>query len=145
MRAVIQRVAEAQVRVNAEIVGAIGRGLWVLLGVAATDSELHAQQLADKIARLRIFPDRHGKMNLSIADINGEVLVVSQFTLYADCRRGNRPSFTDAAPPPHAEQLYRHFCQQLQGKGLKVATGRFGAEMAISSINHGPVTIQLEI
>lgn len=145
MRAVIQRVAQAQVYVDNQIVGQIGQGLWILLGVGAKDNEAHAAQLVEKITRLRIFPDVQSKMNLSLADVGGEALVVSQFTLYADCRRGNRPSFTEAAQPAAAERLYRYFSQLLRDKGVRVANGQFGAEMHIAVISHGPVTINLDV
>ena len=145
MRAVIQRVAAAQVYVEDKIVGQIGPGLCVLLGVGVADSENSAEALADKIAKLRIFEDSHGKMNLSVIDRGGELLVVSQFTLYGDCRKGNRPSFTDAAPPAEAERLYRHFSQRFRDHGLNVANGQFQAHMKGSLVNDGPVTLFLEL
>ena len=145
MRAVIQRVSEARVTVGAEVVGQIGAGLCVLLGVGKQDQESNAAALADKIKDLRIFEDEQGKMNRSVADLGGEILVVSQFTLYGDCRKGNRPSFTDAAPPADAERLYRYFTQRLRDSGLGVATGRFQARMKLSVVNDGPVTLVVEI
>ena len=144
MRAVIQRVAEARVYVDDQIVGQIGPGLCILLGVGAADSENNAEALADKIAKLRIFEDNQGKMNRSVSDCGGELLVVSQFTLYGDCRKGNRPSFTDAAPAAAAERLYRYFSQRLRDQGLKVANGRFQAHMRVLLVNDGPVTFVLE-
>ena len=144
MRAVIQRVSEARVTVGAEIVGQIGAGLCILLGVGKEDKESNAAMLADKIKNLRIFEDGQGKMNRSVADLGGELLVVSQFTLYGDCRKGNRPSFSDAAPPADAERLYEYFTQRLRGAGLGVATGRFQLHMKVSLINDGPVTFVLE-
>ena len=145
MRAVIQRVTEARVAVEHEIVGHIGPGLCILLGVSKKDVEEHAKSLADKIKNLRIFQDDQGKMNRSIIDIGGEALVVSQFTLYGDCRKGNRPSFSDAAPAPEADKLYQFFTQRLRDAGLKVATGCFQAHMKVSLVNDGPVTFILEI
>ena len=144
MRAVVQRVAEARVQVGEEVVGQIGPGLCVLLGVGRNDNETNAEALADKLAKLRIFEDTQSKMNLSIIDRGGEVLVISQFTLYGDSRRGNRPSFTDAASPDHADRLYRHFIERLRRLDLKVATGRFQAHMQVSLCNDGPVTFILE-
>ena len=144
MRAVIQRVARARVKVGDEIVGEIGAGLCVFLGVGQQDDEARAAALADKIANLRIFADAQGKMNRSILDTAGALLVVSQFTLYADCRKGNRPSFSEAALPADAERLYQYFTQRLRAAGLKVATGRFQAHMNVSLDNDGPVTILLE-
>ena len=145
MRAVIQRVAEARVYVGDRIVGQIGPGLCVLLGVGTGDSEINANALADKIAKLRIFEDSQGKMNRSVIDCGGAILVVSQFTLYADCRKGNRPSFTDAAPPEEAERLYRYFTQRLRDQGLNVANGQFQAHMRIALVNDGPVTLVLDL
>lgn len=144
MRAVIQRVAAADVRVDHEIVGRIGPGLLVLLGIARSDEEKDADYLADKAVHLRIFEDGDGKMNRSLLETGGEVLVVSQFTLLGDCRKGRRPSFVEAAPPERAEQLYEYFVDQLKMKGITVATGRFQAMMAVSLINDGPVTLILE-
>ena len=127
-----------------EIVGEIGPGLCILLGVGKQDDEESAKSLSDKITNLRIFADEQGKMNRSIIDTGGELLVVSQFTLYADCRKGNRPSFSDAALPADAERLYQFFTQRLRDGGLKVATGQFQAHMNIALINDGPVTIFIE-
>jgi D-tyrosyl-tRNA(Tyr) deacylase len=144
VRAVIQRVSEARVAVGNEIIGQIAAGLCVLLGVGKEDKESNAATLADKVKNLRIFEDEQGKMNRSVVDIGGELLVVSQFTLYGDCRKGNRPSFTDAAPPADAERLYRYFTQRLRDSGLGVATGQFQAHMKVSMVNDGPVTLILE-
>ena len=144
MRVLIQRVAEAEVTVAGERVGAVGRGLLVLLGVAGHDDRGTAERLADKTAKLRIFADDAGRMNLDVDAANGAVLVVSQFTLYADTRRGNRPGFTGAALPDQAEPLYERFCDRLRERGLEVAQGRFGAEMAVRLVNDGPVTIWLD-
>lgn len=144
MRAVIQRVSEATVIVNGDGVGAIGPGLMILLGVGPADGPQQAGFLADKAAGLRIFEDETGKMNLSVEQIGGGVLVVSQFTLYADCRKGRRPSFTDAAPPEKANELYLAFAQALRDRGLTVATGTFGERMQVSLTNDGPVTIILD-
>jgi D-aminoacyl-tRNA deacylase len=144
MRAVLQRVSRAAVVIDGETVGAIERGLLVLLGVAPADTMAEAQWLAEKAAGLRIFRDEAGKMNLSVADIGGGVLVVSQFTLYGDCRKGRRPSFLDAAPPEVAVPLYEAFVNALRALGLPVATGRFGAMMQVELINDGPVTLILD-
>lgn len=144
MRAVLQRVSEARVRVNGEIVGEIGRGLLVLLGVGQGDGEADARFLAEKTAGLRIFEDAQGKMNLSVEEVAGAVLVVSQFTLYGDCRQGRRPGFSAAAPPELADALYRQFVAGLRKRGLPVATGIFQAEMAVELVNDGPVTLLLD-
>ncbi|MCS6949820.1 MAG: D-aminoacyl-tRNA deacylase [Armatimonadota bacterium] len=144
MRAVLQRVAQAEVRVNGERVASIGRGYLVLVGVTHTDGEPDARYIADKIASLRLFEDEAGKINLGITDVGGEVLLVSQFTLYADCRKGRRPSFTDAAPPDMAEQLYLRVAELLREAGLPVQTGVFGAHMQVALVNDGPVTILLD-
>jgi D-aminoacyl-tRNA deacylase len=144
VRAFIQRVTEARVIAGREIVGEIGPGLCILLGVGKQDDEENAKALADKIKNLRVFEDHQGKMNRSITDTGGELLVVSQFTLYADCRKGNRPSFSDAAPAAEAERLYQFFIQRLRDTGLKVATGSFQAHMKLSLVNDGPVTFILE-
>ncbi|HEY7745438.1 MAG TPA: D-aminoacyl-tRNA deacylase [Desulfuromonadales bacterium] len=144
MRAVLQRVSEARVRVNAEIVGEVGRGLLVLLGVGQGDAEQDARFLAEKTAGLRIFEDAQGKMNLSVEEVAGAVLVVSQFTLYGDCRQGRRPGFSAAAPPELAADLYRQFVDALRKRGLAVATGIFQAEMAVELVNDGPVTLLLD-
>jgi len=144
MRTLLQRVSHASVTVDGKVVGQIGQGLLVLLGVGQGDNEVQVKALADKIAYLRIFGDDEGKMNRSLLDIGGEVLVVSQFTLYADARRGRRPSFTDAAPPVVAETLFEHFKEALASYGLTVASGIFGASMTIEIRNEGPVTIWLD-
>lgn len=144
MRALIQRVSYARVRVNGEIVGEIGPGLLVLLGVGSGDVAADAVYLADKISTLRIFSDQDGKMNLSVSDLNLGILIVSQFTLYADCRKGRRPFFGEAAPPDIAEELYRYFCNIMEQKGLKVARGIFQAHMEVDLCNDGPVTIWLD-
>lgn len=144
MRAVIQRVKESSVSVNNEIVGKIGSGLMVLLGVAETDRAEDADYLAAKIVNLRIFEDENHKMNRSLLDIGGEMLVVSQFTLLADCRKGRRPSFVHAAGPNKANELYERFVEQVRQKGVNVATGRFQAMMDVSLINDGPVTLIVE-
>ena len=144
MRAVIQRVKESSVSVNNEIIGKIGSGLMVLLGVAETDRAEAADYLAAKIVNLRIFEDENHKMNRSLLDIGGEMLVVSQFTLLADCRKGRRPSFVHAAAPNRANELYERFVEQVRQKGVNVATGRFRAMMDVSLINDGPVTLIVE-
>ena len=144
MRAVIQIVKHCKVHVDTDTVGAIGRGLLVLLGVTGTDTTSDADYLTDKIMNLRIFPDPQGKMNLAIGDIAGEMLVVSQFTLMGDCRKGRRPSFSQAAPPDLAEHLYEYFVKQVSRNGVTVKTGRFGAKMAVELINDGPVTFIVE-
>jgi D-tyrosyl-tRNA(Tyr) deacylase len=144
VRALLQRVTQAEVEVDGERVGAIERGLLVLLGVAPHDDEAAAERTADKVAKLRIFDDSDGRMNLDVAAASGALLVVSQFTLYADTRRGNRPGFTGAALPDLAEPLYEAFCSRLRDRGLSVAQGRFGATMAVRLVNDGPVTIWLD-
>lgn len=144
MRAVIQRVTDARVSAGEETVGRIGAGICVFLGVGKEDSERSAATLADKIKSLRIFEDPEGKMNRSIIDAGGALLVVSQFTLYGDCRKGNRPSFTGAAPPAEADRLYQGFVARLRAAGLTVATGRFQARMNVTLVNDGPVTFYLE-
>lgn len=144
MKAVLQRVTRAEVRVDGASVGAIERGLLVLVGVAQEDSEGDAEALADKVAGLRIFEDDAGKMNLSAVDIGGAALVVSQFTLYADTRRGRRPGFTGAAAPELAERLYLRFAEALRALGVEVATGRFGEIMEVELVNDGPFTIWLD-
>lgn len=144
MRALIQRVSEASVEVDGERIAAIGGGLLVLVAAGAADGPDAPAQLAAKVARLRIFADAEGRMNRSIADVGGEALVVSQFTLYADVRRGNRPGFTDAAPPGIGEQLVDAFAAALRELGVPVATGRFGAHMQVALVNDGPVTIWLD-
>ena len=144
MRAVLQRVAQARVDVGERNIGQIGAGLLILLGVGKDDNQANAVALADKIKHLRIFEDQQGKMNRSVGDVDGELLVVSQFTLHGDCRKGNRPSFSDAAPPAKAERLYLYFSQRLRDGGLKVANGQFQAHMRIMLVNDGPVTFVLE-
>ncbi len=144
MRAVIQRVKEAKVSVEEKIVAKIGRGMVILLGIGKDDQEEDAQYLADKIVSLRIFEDEKKRMNLSLLDIGGEALVVSQFTLYGDTKRGRRPSFTQAAEPKKAEELYERFINLLQGHNLKVASGVFGARMLLEIHNDGPVTLVLD-
>jgi len=144
MRAVVQRVSRAKVSVNGEVTGEIGRGLLVLLGVGAEDAESDADYLAEKIAGLRIFEDDNGKMNRGIAEIGGSVLMVSQFTLYGDARRGKRPSFDAAAPPAKARQLYEYLVGQIRAAGLGCETGRFQEMMQVELVNDGPVTILLD-
>ncbi|MGN6735443.1 MAG: D-aminoacyl-tRNA deacylase, partial [Candidatus Binatia bacterium] len=138
MRTVIQRVAEARVSVGEEIVGGIGPGLCILLGIGVNDSEKDAEFLASKIGNLRIFADEQGKMNRSVRDVHGELLVISQFTLYGDCRKGNRPSFSAAAAPEPAKSLYDNFVQRLRQTELKVVTGEFRAHMKVALVNDGP-------
>ncbi len=144
MRALVQRVKRGQVTVNDSQVGSINKGAVVFLGVGKEDDIDDAQYLADKITNLRIFQDEEGKMNLSLKDIEGEALVVSQFTLYGDCRKGRRPSFYDAAPPEKAEELYQKFCKLMEEKGIKVEKGEFQAMMVVEIINDGPVTFILD-
>ncbi len=144
MRAVVQRVSRAEVRVEGKVAGAIGRGLLVLLGVCREDGEEDARAMADKLAGLRIFEDEAGKMNRALAEVGGGVLLISQFTLLGDARKGNRPGFVDAAPPEAADALYRRVAELLREKGLAVATGTFRAEMSVSLVNEGPVTILLD-
>ena len=145
MRVVIQRCSRAEVRIDGEVVGQIGRGFMLLVGVTDGDTEREADMLAKKTAQMRVFEDAEGKMNLSLNDIGGSVLSISQFTLYADCRKGNRPSFIRAARPETAEPLYNYFNRVLREQyGLQVETGRFGADMKVDFINDGPVTILLD-
>ncbi|SRR5579885_2230230 len=144
MRAVLQRVTRARVTVSGEEIGAIERGLLVLLGVAPTDTPEEARWLADKVVGLRIFADAEGKMNLSVADVGGAVLVVSQFTLYGDCRKGRRPSFLGAAAPELAVPLYEEFVNAIKAHGVPTATGRFGAMMQVELVNDGPVTLLVD-
>ena len=144
MRAVVQRVSESSVAVDGRVVGKIGKGLLVLLGVAKGDDPSAAEYLAEKIANLRIFEDDNGKLNLSLLDVQGDMLVVSQFTLLGDCRKGRRPSFIQAAPPEIADRLYLQFVESVRKKGVTVETGRFQAMMAVKLINDGPVTLVLE-
>ena len=144
MRAVVQRVSRARVTVNGEVTGKIACGLLVLLGVAHTDTESDADYLADKIAGLRIFEDEAGKLNLAARDVKAGLLVVSQFTLYGDIRRGKRPSFDAAAPPQHARKLYEYFVERIRAAGLVCETGRFQEMMQVELVNDGPVTILLD-
>ncbi|HKQ33113.1 MAG TPA: D-aminoacyl-tRNA deacylase [Thermodesulfobacteriota bacterium] len=144
MRAIVQRVKEARVEVDGETVGRIGEGVLVLLGAGKDDTEEDAGYLAEKIVGLRIFEDAEGKMNLSVTDTGGSVLVVSQFTLYGDCRKGRRPSFDKAAPPEVAERLYELFVSELKECGAKIETGKFRAMMDVHLVNWGPVTLMLD-
>jgi len=144
MRVVIQRAAKAEVRIDGEVVGKIGKGFMLLVGVTDGDTQADADYLAKKVAQMRVFEDAEGKMNLALNDVHGEVLSISQFTLYADCRHGNRPSFITAARPEVANPLYEYFNEQLRQYGLHVETGRFGADMKVDFINDGPVTILLD-
>jgi D-tyrosyl-tRNA(Tyr) deacylase len=144
MRAVVQRVAEAAVRVEGQVVGQVGPGLLVLLGVGQGDADGDADYLAEKVLHLRIFPDEAGQMNLSVLDTRGEVLAVSQFTLYGDARRGRRPGYSTAADPEEANRLYRRFVERLKASGLRVEQGVFRAMMDVSLVNRGPVTLLLD-
>jgi D-tyrosyl-tRNA(Tyr) deacylase len=144
VRAVVQRVASASVSVDGEVEARIGPGLVVLLGVGVGDTEQDAAQLAEKVLNLRVFPDDSGQMNRSVKDEGGALLVVSQFTLYGDARRGRRPSYLEAAPPDEANRLYQHFVARLRPSGLEVATGVFRAMMDVALVNRGPVTILLD-
>jgi D-tyrosyl-tRNA(Tyr) deacylase len=144
VRAVVQRVSEARVEVDGAVVGTIGRGLCVLLGVAPDDTDADADALARKVVALRVFEDEAGEFAHGVDAVGGAVLVVSQFTLYGDCRKGRRPSFTDAAPPAVAEHLYDRFVAAARESPVPVATGRFGARMAVSLVNDGPVTLLLD-
>lgn len=141
MRAVVQRVSEARVTVNGETVGAISRGLLVLLAVAQKDGDADLRFLARKLLKLRIFPDESGRLNDSLDEVDGQLLVVSQFTLYGDCRKGNRPSYTRAATAEKAERFYLRLIEMLRGEGIRVEAGRFQAKMEVSLINDGPVTL----
>ena len=143
MRAVVQRVTKGRVRVEGETVGEIGPGFVVLLGIGREDTRADAQYLAEKVVNLRVFEDEEGKMNLSLLDVGGEILAISQFTLYGDCRKGRRPSFT-AAVPEEARALYEGFVQEVAGYGLRVATGQFQAHMLVEIHNDGPVTLLLD-
>jgi len=144
MRAIVQRVKESKVEVKGETIGAIGPGLLIFLGVGEGDSDRDGAYLAEKIANLRIFPDEKGLMNLSLMDTGGAALVVSQFTLWGDCRKGRRPSFVKAARPEMANELYEHFVSHMRGKGLQIATGRFQEMMDVFLVNDGPVTLMLD-
>lgn len=145
MRALLQRVSEAAVRVEGEVIGQTGPGLLILICAMQGDSDAQADQLAAKIAKLRIFSDEAGKMNRSLRDIGGAALVVSQFTLAADTSRGNRPGFSTAAPPAEGERLYEYFADRLRAEGIATETGQFGADMKVSLVNDGPVTIWMEV
>ncbi len=144
MRIVLQRVTSASVRVDGEVIGAIKTGFLILFGAGHDDTEEDCRRLADKIANLRIFSDENGKINLSLADVGGDILVVPQFTLYADCRKGNRPNFIQAAKPERANALYEYFVEYLREKGKHVETGSFGADMKVELLNDGPFTLILE-
>lgn len=144
MRAVVQRVSQAQVEVDGQVGGAIEKGLLVLLGVAVGDTERDVEWIAPKVVNLRIFEDAEGKMNLSVQDVGGAILVVSQFTLLGDVRRGRRPSFVDAAPPAEAERLYLAAAERMRQEGVRVETGVFQAHMAVHLVNDGPVTLLLD-
>ncbi len=144
VRAVVQRASEASVRVDGEVVGRIGPGLVVLLGVGKDDAERDADVLADKVLNLRVFPDEAGQMNRSVLDVGGGLLVISQFTLMGDARKGRRPSYIEAASPEEANRLYEHFVERLRPSGLEVATGVFRAMMDVALVNQGPVTILLD-
>lgn len=144
MRAVVQRVASSKVIVDESTIGEINKGLLILLGVTHEDTSKHVDYLLDKIVNLRIFEDENDKMNLSLKDVNGELLVVSQFTLYGDCRKGRRPNFTNAAKPDLATSLYEEFIDKAKKEGIKVGTGKFGAHMMVDLVNDGPVTILID-
>ena len=144
MKFVVQRVKNAQVDIEGKIVGKIGKGFMVLIGITHTDTKEVADYLVKKLINLRVFEDENGKMNLSIKDIKGEMLLISQFTLYADCSEGNRPSFVNAAKPEMANVLYEYFCEECKKNEIKVEKGIFGADMKVSLLNDGPVTIILE-
>ncbi|MEE2684887.1 MAG: D-aminoacyl-tRNA deacylase [Planctomycetota bacterium] len=144
MRVCVQRVRQASVTVQRELVGEIGRGMLVLVGIGREDGREQVEQMVEKLVGLRIFEDDQGKMNRSLSEVHGEMLVVSQFTLWGDCRKGRRPSFTSAAPPELAEPLYELFVEQVAGQGIRVATGQFAAQMDVALVNDGPVTLLLE-
>ncbi len=144
MKLVVQRVKNAQVEVENKVVGKIDKGFLVLLGVTHTDTKAEADYLVKKLCKLRVFTDENDKMNLALKDIGGELLIVSQFTLYADCTQGNRPSFINAAKPEQANELYEYFCLECEKNGIKVEKGIFGADMKVSLVNDGPVTIIIE-
>lgn len=144
MKLVVQRVKEAKVEVDEKMVGKINKGFLVLIGITHEDEKEQADYLVKKLCNLRVFEDENGKMNLSLKDVKGELLIVSQFTLYADCSNGNRPSFTNAARPEKANELYEYFCKECEKNDIKVEKGIFGADMKVSLINDGPVTIIIE-
>ena len=144
MRAVLTRVTSASVTIDGEVVGSIGKGFLILLGVGPEDDETHCRYLAEKALGLRVFEDENGKMNRSLEDVGGEVLVVSQFTLYGNCRKGRRPSFTEAAPPDLGNRLYEQFLKDCESLGFPPRHGRFGADMQVASVNDGPVTLILD-
>lgn len=144
MRVVLQRVAHACVKVDGQVIGQIGKGFLILLGVAGTDTEAAADRMADKICKLRIFEDADGKTNLSLADVEGELLIISQFTLYADCHKGNRPSFIKAGAPDKANELYEYFISRCRQYVPTVEHGSFGADMKVELLNDGPFTLVLE-
>ena len=144
MRAVLTRVTSASVTIDGEVVGSIGKGFLILLGVGPEDDETHCRYLAEKALGLRVFEDENGKMNRSLEDVGGEVLVVSQFTLYGNCRKGRRPSFTEAAPPDLGNRLYEQFLKDCESLGFPPRHGQFGADMKVASVNDGPVTLILD-
>ena len=144
MRVVLQRVTEANVKVDGEIIGQIGNGLMILVGFGKEDTEEKLDWMVNKILNLRVFSDEDDKINLSVTDISGELLIVSQFTLYWNCKKGTRPSFDGALDPINAEKLYDKFVEKMKNSGLKVQTGSFGADMKVSLVNDGPVTVELE-
>ena len=144
MRVLLQRVSRAAVRVDGTVIGSIGRGCCLLVGYTATDTDAENRWMAEKVTGLRLFTDAEGKMNLGLDEVQGALLVVSQFTLYGDASKGRRPSFIDAAPPAQAQALYRQFIDLLRAQGFEVATGEFGADMAVELVNDGPVTLWLE-
>lgn len=144
MKFLVQRVTEASVKVDGEVIGAIDKGLLVFVGVGQDDNEAIADKMIDKLTKLRIFDDENGKTNLSISDVGGEFLIISQFTLYADCRRGNRPSFTDAGAPAFANNLYEYTLKKISDMGFRTEHGSFGADMKVSLLNDGPFTIILD-
>ena len=144
MKILLQRIREGRVTIEGEPIGETGPGLCLFLGIAKEDTERDADELVEKVTQLRVFEDQTGKMNRSLKDVNGEILIVSEFTLYGDCTRGRRPSFSQAAPPEEAQKLYSYFVQKVKDLGIKVATGRFQAKMDVRTINDGPVTLILE-
>jgi len=144
VRAIIQRVTNASVAVDGEVIGSIGKGILIFLGVSDDDTEADLKYIADKMLNLRIFEDENGKMNLSLLDTSGEILVISQFTLYGDCRKGRRPSFDKAGKPDYANEMYEKFIDYCRASGLKTECGQFGADMKVSLLNDGPVTMMLD-